>query len=126
MEVRVQVGAGELMVNSAVGSHVSVGKAGQSLINELYPCFNNIKLRAGDEQIADTLGFLIPHLPAATHTTATSFNLRRGSELWPPIKSADNQGRMTLNTNGTARHGTSLKYWAGWNVLIHRNACDLS
>lgn len=62
MEVRVQVGARELVVNSAVGSHVSVGKAGQSLINELYPCFNNFKLYAEDVQIADTLGFLILHL----------------------------------------------------------------
>lgn len=40
------IGARELVVNSAVGSHISVGKEGQSLINELYPCFSNIKLRA--------------------------------------------------------------------------------
>lgn len=83
MEVRVQVGARELAVNSAVGSHVSVGKAGQSLINELYPCFNNIKLHARDVQIADTLGFLIPHLASRT-TTTTSFNLRRGSRGLAP------------------------------------------
>lgn len=98
-----RVGARELAVNSAVGSHVSVGKAGQSLINELYPCFNDIKLCAGDVQIADAHRFLIPHLPPPPHTTTTtSFDLRRGSVFWPPIKSADNQGRMTLNKNGTA------------------------
>lgn len=78
----------------------SVGKAGQSLINELYPCFNNSKLYAEDVQIADTLGF--PNSPPP-HRTSTSFNLWRGNVLWPPIKSADNQGRVTLNTNGTAQ-----------------------
>lgn len=57
----------ELAVNSAVGSHVSVGKAGQSPINKLYPCCNNIKLCAGDVQIADAHRFLIPHLPPAHH-----------------------------------------------------------
>ena len=73
--------------------HILAGKAGQSLINKLYSCFNNDKRHQAPLhgcEISDTdvvFFFSICSFPT------TFFPLETSTRLSGLVKSADNQGR---------------------------------